>query len=627
MEDGEVFDSTLLKETVSSYVATGKRNVIIDLIQLDYIYSDSINVIMFLNKSITEMSGNFALLSPRPEVIQIFQKSGVINSLRIFTSEEEVLRISESYMSQNAGGYQQGQSEFDQLRSEIGSVFGGSSAPVQPAPDALFSQPEQQSQDFGGNVNRYGETGSYGQNVPRQPVSRPMQPQSPYSKPGFPTQQPQFQSRQFAPPPPPVTPVRPTVQPPVQGRTIEPPQKPPVRPPFSADQARAAHASEFSSETQSFQQAPAAQSPKKPETPMSFSFNEELEEITPKGNKFKAESSSRIREESLEGEEDLLDDEIRKKKSPVGLIAVLLVLISGIGFAVLYMTGVINFSKTEQTAKVSEPVPSAVQTTPTPPPVASTPATPPAISEPTLPPPALEPQSVETEKPKVTQRKETQRPAKRISQSRPEPVVQERAVVEPKKTTTISRLQIYSIPTGATVTINGDLIGKTPLSWDKPVFGPLSIQLSKNGYQSTSRDVEFTGGILKQDFTLEKEVAVAPPRPEPVVEPVRPVRQLEPEPEPEPVVRQPEPVDEPPPPRPSTPQVSSAGGDASIFIASIPPVADVYLNGKLVGRTNVSEIKLPSGTLTLRFVKGPKEVTQEVSLQPGKNPSRLVRLP
>ncbi len=47
----------------------------------------------------------------------------------------------------------------------------------------------------------------------------------------------------------------------------------------------------------------------------------------------------------------------------------------------------------------------------------------------------------------------------------------------------------------------------------------------------------------------------------------------------------------------------------------------------LVGSTNVSEIKLPSGTLTLRFVKGPKEVSQEITLQPGKNPSRLVRLP
>jgi hypothetical protein len=38
-------------------------------------------------------------------------------------------------------------------------------------------------------------------------------------------------------------------------------------------------------------------------------------------------------------------------------------------------------------------------------------------------------------------------------------------------------------------------------------------------------------------------------------------------------------------------------------------------------------LKLPSGTHILRFVKGPKEVTKEVTVQSGKNPSQMVRLP
>jgi hypothetical protein len=95
-----------------------------------------------------------------------------------------------------------------------------------------------------------------------------------------------------------------------------------------------------------------------------------------------------------------------------------------------------------------------------------------------------------------------------------------------------------------------------------------------------------------------------------------------PPPAPEPVAK-PEPVA-----RPETTPVSSSfsGGEATIFIASIPPVADVFLDGKLVGKTNVSEIKLPAGTHNLKFVKGVKEVTKAITVQPGKNPSQMVRL-
>ncbi len=100
--------------------------------------------------------------------------------------------------------------------------------------------------------------------------------------------------------------------------------------------------------------------------------------------------------------------------------------------------------------------------------------------------------------------------------------------------------------------MNGDLIGKTPLTWDKPVFGPLSIELAKAGFKSTSKDLEFTGGIVKENFTLDKDVPMPPPRPEPKPEPVKvstppvktepePVRITEPEEEKpaEPVVKSP----------------------------------------------------------------------------------------
>ena len=40
----------------------------------------------------------------------------------------------------------------------------------------------------------------------------------------------------------------------------------------------------------------------------------------------------------------------------------------------------------------------------------------------------------------------------------------------------------------------------------------------------------------------------------------------------------------------------------------------------------VDEIKIASGTHAMRFVKGDKEFTQQMTFHPGKNPTQFVRL-
>lgn len=603
LDDGEVFDSTLLKETVTNYVATGKNNVLIDLVQLDYIYSDSMNVIMFLNKSIQETGGNFGLLQVRPEVIQILQKAGVANTLRIFNSEEEAQSFSMSLMQgQQQGFAQQGsqsQSEFDQLRSEIGSVFGGA---------------EQPSQDFGNQ-------GYAQQAQPRQPASHPMQqPQNPYARPGFPTQQPQFQGRQYTPPPPPpLTPTRPIVPPPVQAGGMSGTQKPPVRPPFSTDQTRAgSQQQEYATETQRFQQIPQVPvQPKKAEPPIPASFNDELEEITSKAGRPRAEMPS-ARLDGIDIDDDFLGDDMPKKKSPVGIIVafVLLLALAGAGYYVMTSGILDGVLKPQPTVQKPETKPAVTPAPVTPPPVVATEPPPPTTLEPVKPEPAA------TEPVKKAPVKKA--PVKKAPVA-PKKVVRKSVAPRAKKVST-NRIQISSSPVGALISVNGEMIGKTPYTWDKPVFGPISIELSKAGYKSTSKDIEFTGGVIKESFTLERDLPPPPPKPEPVAIPAPEPKRPEPVATPTP---SPTPAPEPKPSKPvvSTPVVSTAGGDASIYFASLPPIAEVYLNGKLVGRTNVAELKLPSGTHVLRFVKGAKEVTQEITLQPGKNPSRLIRLP
>jgi|WetSurMetagenome_2_1015567.scaffolds.fasta_scaffold1135178_2 hypothetical protein len=68
------------------------------------------------------------------------------------------------------------------------------------------------------------------------------------------------------------------------------------------------------------------------------------------------------------------------------------------------------------------------------------------------------------------------------------------------------------------------------------------------------------------------------------------------------------------------------GCSGAIFICSSPAVAEIFLNGNLIGRTNVAELKLPCGTLNLQFRKKDKVVNKFVPIQAGKNPSLFITL-
>ncbi len=288
-----------------------------------------------------------------------------------------------------------------------------------------------------------------------------------------------------------------------------------------------------------------------------------------------------------------------------------------------------------------------------------------------VPKPEAEKEIVES-KPEVKPpvRKSVSKPA--IRKSTPPPSRQ-----EPRQETVNNEIVFSSSPTGASIMVNDQRMGTTPFTWSKPFFGKVNVQISKTGYKSAQKSFEFTGGSMRESFSLEKEVAVAPPPPPP--EPVERVQQPTRQEPTKTVVQstQSTPVKRTPPPpsadeddpfadigegeddfsfesesetpaavsRPQTtptrttttapaavrttpPAISSSGGgEALIFIASIPPVADVFLNDKLIGKTNVSELKIPAGVQTLKFVKGGKEITKQINLQPGKNPSQMVRIP
>jgi anti-anti-sigma regulatory factor len=69
-----------------------------------------------------------------------------------------------------------------------------------------------------------------------------------------------------------------------------------------------------------------------------------------------------------------------------------------------------------------------------------------------------------------------------------------------------------------------------------------------------------------------------------------------------------------------------AGDPGTIFIATIPPVAEVYMDGKLIGKSNVDELNVTSGTHMIKFVKSGKEIMKELTFKAGKNPSQMIKI-
>ena len=65
--------------------------------------------------------------------------------------------------------------------------------------------------------------------------------------------------------------------------------------------------------------------------------------------------------------------------------------------------------------------------------------------------------------------------------------------------------------------------------------------------------------------------------------------------------------------------------DARIFFASIPPVADIYVDDVYTGKTNIAEIDACSGEHNITFKKDSLQYDTIMTFTVGKNPTVMVR--
>ena len=68
------------------------------------------------------------------------------------------------------------------------------------------------------------------------------------------------------------------------------------------------------------------------------------------------------------------------------------------------------------------------------------------------------------------------------------------------------------------------------------------------------------------------------------------------------------------------------GYTSQIFIASLPPVADVYMDGEYVGKTNITKMNVKPGAHKMKFVKDGKARDVEMTFKEGLNRSKFVNI-
>ncbi len=515
MDNDELFDANLLEQTIDGLISQGKRNFALDLSNIEYIYSDSINKFINLNHKILNVYGRLALLGPQAEVMQILQRAGIQNFITIYSNMNEIIQASEQMIQQtsaintadvqNFQPQQQApqQNEFDDLRSEIGNVMevDDATAPDVGIQDSSFAQPtyqQPQQQQF------------------QQPTTQQV----------------------------PVQPAQPTTQ------------QVPIQP---------------IAEPEPFQPAAPAQSA----APLP----------------------------DFDNVDDSIDEEDRfetqKKSSGLPVAAIILLIISfltlaGVGgyfFLTKSKSSTPKTVKKVETPEISKEIPEIPEV--------------PEIDEKPV------AQKKTTPATKTVTRKAT--PKKTYTPAKKSP---------PNKTVSKSNsIVITSSPAGAKVLFNKKVLGTTPYTWKDPTaYGMISIAVEKDGYEAKNMNFEYTGGSSTKHFTLVKKKVTEKP-----VTTTKPAASTPAATTPKPTTTTP--VATPTPKPATTPKPAKPAGEpGSIFISSLPPMADVYMDGVKIGKTNIAELKITAGEHTMRFVKGAKETTKKMTFKPGKNPSQLIRL-
>jgi hypothetical protein len=186
-------------------------------------------------------------------------------------------------------------------------------------------------------------------------------------------------------------------------------------------------------------------------------------------------------------------------------------------------------------------------------------------------------------------------------------------------------LHITSDPSGAEVLVNFSKKGVTPLDVSL-ANNSNKIIVRLEGYKrfettlpknATDKDLEVN---LERDDEGETMARTPPSRPPEPEESKPEPKTASPEPEDLPMARQssPEPQDEPKP-RASSVPTPGDGPAGVIFLSSSPARADIFIDGKNIGKKTPAKVELASGQHRIEMSKGGQKASVDQQVNEGKN--------
>ena len=102
LDADQSFDAGRLRQETLRLVEKGSRRIVVDLGAIDYLYSDSINAFVALNRRLLESSGRLGILVPHPKVHEILVRAGLENIMRLYRTEAELMGDSRELMRQSS---------------------------------------------------------------------------------------------------------------------------------------------------------------------------------------------------------------------------------------------------------------------------------------------------------------------------------------------------------------------------------------------------------------------------------------------------------------------------------------------------------------------------------------------
>jgi hypothetical protein len=73
-------------------------------------------------------------------------------------------------------------------------------------------------------------------------------------------------------------------------------------------------------------------------------------------------------------------------------------------------------------------------------------------------------------------------------------------------------------------------------------------------------------------------------------------------------------------------QKNESGINTTIFISSVPPIVDVYMDNKFIGKTNTGLLPVLPGEHELKFIQNENEVIKKIQFEKGKNKPLYIKL-